>query len=70
MQDSAAALVCFLVEYFETAMEAPPVTEDGFLMHRLLHNANNVKVHILSQHHCLAAYDQQHLLLQKGMSPH
>lgn len=51
-------------------MEAPPVTEDGFLMHRLLHNANNVKVHILSQHHCLAAYDQQHLLLQKGMSPH
>ena len=43
-QETAQAFICFLVEYFETAKEADPVSKDPAVMHRLRYNANNKKV--------------------------
>ena len=44
MQETAHSLICFLLEYFETAREAGPISEDEKIMHRLTYNANNKKV--------------------------
>lgn len=44
VQETAQAFICFLVEYFETAKEADPVSKDPAVMHRLRYNANNKKV--------------------------
>ena len=43
-QETSQALICFLVEYFVTGRQVPPISEDSQLMHRLTHNANNIEV--------------------------
>ena len=43
VQETSAALICFLVEY-HTSFEAPPISDDPDLMHRLTHNANSKRV--------------------------
>ena len=56
VQETAQAFICFLVEYFETAKEAEPVSKDPAVMHRLKYNANNKKVStmagLVQRHEC------------------
>lgn len=44
LQETAQSFICFLLEYFESAKVADPVSKNPKVMHRLKFNANNNKV--------------------------